>query len=292
MLILISDAFDDALPKMLEKYGEVTDDKSRLAEATVCLIRSATKCTPEWIDSATNLKLIIRGGVGMDNIDREYAASKGVKSVNTAAASAIAVAEIAMALMLTVPCNIIPGHVGMRQGQWLKKKLKRTELYKKTLGIIGLGNIGTEVAKRAKAFGMEVIAYRLSDAASEYGEVLTSLDDLYARADFISLHVPQTPDTVNMINTDSIAKMKDGVIIVNTGRGKCVAEDDMVAALKSKKVRGYATDVWYSDPPAPECPILEAPNTVMTPHIGASTKECMGRIGEVACSIIEDFVKA
>jgi phosphoglycerate dehydrogenase-like enzyme len=291
MLILISDAFDDKLPKRLARFGEVTDDKARLAEADVALVRSKTKCTPEWLDQAANLKLIIRGGVGMDNIDREYAKSKGIESVNTAAASAIAVAELAMALMMAVPNNLIPGHIGLTKGEWLKKQLKRTELYKKTLGLIGLGNIATETAKRAKAFGMEVIAFRKSGKPSEFAEVVSSLDDLYARADFVSLHVPQTAETVNMINAASIAKMKDQVIIVNTGRGKCVEENDLVAALESGKVRAYATDVWYSDPPAEDCPILKAPNVVMTPHIGASTKENMGRIGEVAEGIIEDFLK-
>jgi D-3-phosphoglycerate dehydrogenase len=289
MLILISDAFDEALPKRLAEFGEVTDDKARLPEAAIALVRSATKCTPEWLDQAKSLKLIIRGGVGMDNIDREYAASKGIKSVNTAAASAIAVAELAMALMLSVPNNILPGHAGLKEGQWLKKQLKRTELYKKTLGLIGIGNIGTEVAIRAKAFGMEVIAHRASGKPSDVAEIV-SLDDLYTRSDFISLHVPQTDLTVGMINTESIGKMKDGVIVVNTGRGKCVVEEDMAAALSSGKVRAYATDVWYKDPPEPTSPILSAPNVVMTPHIGASTKENMGRIGDVAISIIRDFL--
>ncbi len=289
MLILISDAFDDALPKRLSEFGEVTDDKGRLSEANIALVRSATKCTPEWLDQAESLKLIIRGGVGMDNIDREYAASKGIKSVNTAAASAVAVAELAMALMLAVPNNILPGHTGLKEGQWLKKQLKRTELFKKTLGLIGIGNIATEVAIRAKAFGMEVIAHRASGKPSDEAQIV-SLDDLYARADFISLHTPLNDQTNGMINSESIAKMKDGVIVVNTGRGKCVVEADIAAALESGKVRAYATDVWYKDPPDPESPILSAPNVVMTPHFGASTKENMGRIGDVAVSIIREFI--
>lgn len=290
MLILLSDAFDDALPEKLAEFGEVTVDKSRLPEAKIVLVRSKTKCTKEWIDGAPELKLIIRGGVGMDNIDREYAHSKGIKTINTAAASAIAVAELAMALMLAVPNNILPGHEGLKKGEWLKKQLKRTELYKKTLGLIGMGNIACEVAKRAKAFGMEVIAYRQSGSPSDFAQVVGSLDELLAQSDYISLHTPLTDKTDKMINTESIAKMKDGVIIVNTGRGKCVNEQDMTEALKNGKVRAYATDVWYSDPPPDDCPILTAPNTVMTPHIGASTKENMGRIGDVAYGIIKDFL--
>lgn len=290
MLILISDAFDDKLPKMLEKLGEVTDDKSKLDQADVVLVRSATKCTKEWIDQAKNLKLIIRGGVGMDNIDREYATSKGIKTMNTAAASAIAVAELTMALMLAAPSNVVPGHQGMAHGQWLKKQLKRTELYKKTLGLIGMGNIASEVAKRAKAFGMEIIAYRQSGKPTDYADVV-SLDELLSRSDFISLHVPLNAETENIINAETIDKMKDDVIIVNTGRGRCINEFDLVDALNTGKVAAYCTDVWCSDPPGQECPILTAPNTVMTPHIGASTKENMGRVGEVAFSIIEDFFK-
>jgi len=290
MLILIADAFDEALPKKLLQFGEVTDDINRLPEAEVVLIRSKTKCTQEWIDGAPKLKLIIRGGVGMDNIDREYASSKGITSINTAAASAIAVAELAFALMLAAPNHIVPAHNGMKDGQWLKKQLKRTELYGKTLGLIGIGNIGTEVAKRAKVFGMKVIAYRASGKPSEHAEVVQNIDDLFAQADYISLHTPLTDQTKGIINADAIAKMKDGVIIVNAGRGKCVVEEDMKQALEKGKVKVYATDVWYSDPPDPSSPILTAPNTVMTPHIGSNTKENMGRIGDIAVQIIADYI--
>ena len=290
MLILLSDAFDNEAPKKLARFGEVTDDKSRLAEADIVLVRSKTKCTKEWIDQAENCKLIIRGGVGMDNIDREYAKQKGIKAINTAAASAIAVAELAMALMLAVPNYVVQGHEGMKEGKWLKKELKRTELYGKTLGLLGMGNIATEVAKRAAAFGMKVIAFRKSGAPSEFAEVKATLDELLTEADYISLHMPFTPETDKIINTESIIKMKDGVIIVNTGRGKCVDEDALAEALAQRKVRGYATDVWYSDPPDVGSPILSAPNVVMTPHIGASTSENMGRIIEIAMDIIESFV--
>ena len=291
MLILISDAFDNVLPGKLTQFGEVTDDQARLPEADIVLIRSKTKCTKEWIDRATNLKLIIRGGVGMNNIDREYAASKGIKSINTAAASAIAVAELSFALMLAVPNRLIEGHNGMKDGKWLKKELKRTELFGKTLGLLGIGNIGTEVAKRAAAFGMKVIAYRQSDKPSDYAEVVANVDELYARADYISIHLPLNDGSKGMIDAAAIAKMKDGVIIVNTGRGKVVIEPDLAAALTAGKVAAYATDVWYSDPPADDCPLLHAPNVIMTPHIGASTKENMGRIGEIAVQIISEFIK-
>ncbi|MDP8222305.1 MAG: NAD(P)-dependent oxidoreductase [Candidatus Lernaella stagnicola] len=292
MLILISDAFDDALPSKLARFGEVTDDKARLPEADIVLVRSATKCRREWIDEATSLKLIIRGGVGMDNIDREYAHSKGIQTTNTAQASAIAVAELTLALMLSIPCNIVPGNESMHERKWLKKQLKRTELYGKTLGLIGLGNIGTEVAKRAKAFGMHVIAQRKTGKPSDHAIVVTRAEELFEKADFISVHVPLTPETENMINAETIAMMKDGVIIINTGRGKTVKEDDLAAALESGKVRAYGTDVYYSDPPAEDCPLYDAPNVVMTPHIGASSKENLARVGDVAVLKIEEFLRS
>ena len=288
MKILISDAFDPTLPEKLERFGEVTEDKDRLPEVDVVLVRSKTKCTREYIDSAPNLKLIIRGGVGLDNIDVEYARSKGIRVYNTASASAIAVAEMAMALMVAVPTRLIEAHTSMKEGRWAKKELKRTELHGKTLGLVGAGNIGTEVGRRAAAFGMEVIAYDPLLKTHEF-ITLVPLTELFERSDYISLHVPLTEETRGMINSETIGAMKDGVVIVNTARGQCVVEEDMARALESGKVRAYATDVWYSDPPDPSSPILSAPNVIMTPHIGASSRENMLRIGEVVVKLLEDF---
>lgn len=290
MKILISDAFDPSLPGRLEKYGEVTDDKSQVAEADVVLIRSKTKCTKEYIDGAPNLKLIIRGGVGLDNVDLDYAAEKGITVHNTPAASSVAVAELAFAQMLAVPNNLIQGHNTMKEGKWEKKALKRTELMGKTLGLIGIGRIATEVAKRAIVFGMKVIAYDKYVDKSDFAEMKT-LDEIYAQSDYISLHTPLTDETRGMINKDAIAKMKDGVVIVNSGRGKCIDEDDVAEALKSGKIGTYATDVWTSDPPPPESPILSAPNVQMTPHLGASSKENLLRIGDIIVDILENFPK-
>jgi D-3-phosphoglycerate dehydrogenase len=290
MKILISDAFDPALPAKLEVFGEVTDDKDRLPEVDAVLVRSKTKCTREYIDEAKSLRLIIRGGVGLDNIDVEYARSKGIQVFNTAEASAVAVAELAFALMISVPTRLVEGHLGMTHREWLKKSLKRTELMGKTLGLIGAGNIGTELARRAIAFGMRVIAFDPLIKNHECVD-LVSLEDLFAEADYISLHVPLTDSTREMINSETIAQLKAGVVIVNTARGKCVSEKDMVAALESGKVRAYATDVWYSDPPDESCPLYSAPNVIMTPHLGASTVENMLRIGDVVVRILEDFAQ-
>ena len=290
MLILISDAFSPDLPERLKKFGEVTDDKDRAAEADVVLIRSKTKCTKEYIDAAPNLKMVIRGGVGLDNVDLDYAKEKGVAVHNTPDASSVAVAEIAFALMLAVPTRVIEGHNGMREGKWLKKELKRSELYKKTLGLVGIGRIGTEVALRAKAFGMKVIAFDKYVDKSEHAELKGSLDELLAEADYISLHTPLTDETRGMVNKDLIAKMKDGAVIVNSSRGKVVNEQDVADALESGKLRAYATDVWYSDPPE-DSPIVKAPNVVLTPHLGASTKENMGRIGDIIVEKLTAFSK-
>ena len=290
MKILISDAFDPLLPAKLEVFGEITDDKDRLAEMDVVLVRSKTKCTREYIDEAKNLRLIIRGGVGLDNIDVEYARSKGIQVFNTAEASAVAVAELAFALMVAVPTRMVEGHIGMANHEWLKKSLKRTELMGKTLGLIGAGNIGTELARRAIAFGMRVIAY---DPLLKNHECvdLVSLEELFVEADYISLHVPLTDSTREMFNAETIAQLKDGVVIVNTARGQCVSEKDMAAALESGKVRAYATDVWYSDPPDESCPLFDAPNVIMTPHLGASSRENMLRIGDVVVRILEDVAQ-
>jgi D-3-phosphoglycerate dehydrogenase len=288
MKILISDAFDPSLPAKLEAFGEVIDDKQRLPEVDVVLVRSKTECTRDYIDQAVNLRLIIRGGVGLDNIDVEYARSKGIQVFNTAEASAVAVAELAFALMIAVPTRMVEGHESMKKREWLKKQLKRTELMGKTLGLVGAGNIGTELARRAIAFGMRVIAYDPLLKSHECVD-LVSLDELFSQSDYISLHVPLTNTTRGMFNADTIANLKDGVVIINTSRGACVVEDDVVEALKTGKLRAYATDVYSSDPPDVSCPLYDAPNAILTPHLGASSSENMLRIGDVVVRILEDF---
>ncbi|MFH1652766.1 MAG: hydroxyacid dehydrogenase [Pseudomonadota bacterium] len=292
MKILISDAFDPGLSDKLKQFGDVTDDKGELSTANVVLVRSKTKCTREYIDSAPNLKIIIRGGVGLDNVDKEYAKQKGIEVYNTPTASAVAVAELAFALMLSIPNRIIEGNNSMHEKKWLKKELKRTELMGKTLGLIGLGNIATEVAKRAKAFGMNVIAFRKSGKPSEYADVKKSLEEVLKASDYISLHTPLTDETKGMINKKSIALMKDKAVLINAGRGKCIVESDVVEALKSGKLSCYATDVYESDPPPESSPLYDAPNVIMTPHIGSSSKENLLRIGDCVLEILEKCLSA
>ena len=291
MLILISDAFDSSLADRLSTFGEVTDDKSRMADAQVILIRSKTTCNREYIDKAKNLKLIIRGGVGIDNIDKEYAESKGIVVRNTPKASSIAVAELAFAHMLSVPNRIVEGHISMADGKWIKKELNRTELYEKILCLVGLGNISKEVAKRAAAFGMKVVAYDKYIDSSDLAEMKKTLKEAVKDADYISMHLPLTPETEGIMNEDVISSFNKIPVIINTGRGSCINSDDMKAALEADKIRAYATDVWPKDPPDADCVLLNTKNVFMTPHLGASSAENLLRIGTEAYSIVEELVK-
>lgn len=285
MKILICDAFDPSLPELLKKHGEVTADINELPNATVALVRSKTKGDRDFIDKGKSLKLIIRGGVGLDNIDVKYAREKNIEVRNTAEASSIAVAELAFAMMIAVPNRLVEANISMQAGKWIKKELKRTELYGKILGIIGCGRIGTELARRAKAFGMMVVGYDPSVDVSEDILIKPTLEDMLPICDYISIHTPLTDRTRGFLNKDTIARMKNGVVIINTGRGKCVIEADVVEALKSGKIGFYANDVWYSDPPE-STPLIGAPNTLLAPHIGASTNENLLRIGKAVDRII------
>jgi len=284
MTILLADAFLPDLPKRLSVFGEVVSDMKRLADAEIIIVRSKTRVDKAMIDAAPALKYIIRGGVGVDTIDVDYAKAKGILVDNTPEASSLAVAELAFALMLVMPNNIVKADVSMKEGKWLKKDLERTELCGKTLGLVGIGRIAREVAVRAAAFGMKVIAYDKYVAVSDAAR-MTSLDEVFAASDYISLHTPLTDETKGMINKGSIAKMKDGIRLVNTCRGQVVVEADIAEALASGKVAGYATDVFYKEPPEGS-PLLTAPNVILTPHLGASTAENLLRL----CDSIESRV--
>jgi D-3-phosphoglycerate dehydrogenase len=288
MLILLSDAFDSGLPDKLKKFGEITDDKSRVPEAEVILIRSKTKVTKEYIDSAPNLKLVIRGGVGLDNVDLVYANEKGITVHNTAAASSIAVAELAFTLMIAITNHVTKADKSMHEGEWLKKEMKRTELYQKTLGIIGMGRIGTELAKRAIAFEMSVVAYDPFVKSSDFAEMKPTAKEVYHISDYVSLHLPLTDETKGIINSESLKDFKDGAYLINTGRGKTIVEADVAEALKNGKLKAFGNDVWYSDPPE-NTVLTDAPNVTMIPHLGASTSENLLRIGDIIEELIEDY---
>lgn len=268
----------DELPKHVEDLDAI-------------IIRSATKVRKEFIDAAKNLKVIGRAGVGLDNVDVEYAKSKGIKVLNTPGATSISVAELVIGLILAVMRKIAYADREMRHGKWPKKKCKGIEMYGKTLGIIGIGRIGREVAKRARAFGMKIIYYdvfKLDDrTANELGVEYRDLDDLIGEADVITLHVPLLPETKHMINAERIAKMKDGAIVINAARGGVVDEDALYEALKSGKLYGAALDV-YEHEPLKESKLFELDNIVLTPHIGAQAKEGQTRAGiEIAQKVAE-----
>ncbi len=278
MLILLADAFAPDLPGRLSAYGEVSSDMARLGEAEVLIVRSKTKVNASMMDAAPKLKYIIRGGVGVDTIDVEYAKSKKILVDNTPEASSVAVAELAFALMLALPNRIPLADASTKDGKWLKKELERTELAGKTLGLIGMGRIAREVSIRAKAFGMRIVATDNKVPSSECAQMM-SFGEVLESADYISIHTPLTEQTRAMFNAATIARMKPGARLINTARGQIVDEADVAAALRSGALAGYAADVYDREPPEGS-PLLSAPNTVFTPHLGASTEENLLRLGD------------
>ncbi|MCQ2398448.1 MAG: NAD(P)-binding domain-containing protein [Sphaerochaetaceae bacterium] len=286
MLILISDAFDASLEGKLKAFGDVTTDKTKACDADVILVRAKTICDKAYIDGLKNCKLIIRGGVGIDNIDKAYAESKGIIVKNTPKASSIAVAELTFALMLSAPNHIVEYHNGLKNGQWLKT-IKRTELYGKTLGLLGIGNIATKVAERAKAFGMNVVAYDKYVSSSAVATLVPSVEEAVKDADYISIHMPLTDETKGMFNASLFAKMNKHPVIINAARGNIVDADAMVKALEDGSVSWYCADVYPSDPPAEDYPILKAEHVTLTPHVGANSVENLLRIGDEICETLK-----
>ena len=275
--------------EVVEAYGSSPAKVLELVKDVHAIaVRSETKITAEVIAAAPLLKVVGRAGVGVDNVDVEAATERGVIVMNTPSGNTVATAELTFTHILCGARPVPQAAASMREGKWDRKSFSGIELFKKTLGIVGLGRIGTEVAKRAQAFGMTVLAYDPYLKEHPIAQ-LVSLDDLVAKADVISLHLPLTDETRGMVNAAFIAQLKDGVILINTGRGKCVVDADVAAALTSGKLRAYGTDVWPSDPPPADCPLLTAPNVFMAPHIGASSKENLGRIGDEVVLILQDF---
>ena len=267
---------------------------NHVGDLDAIIVRSATKVRKELIDAAKNLKVIGRAGVGLDNIDVEYARSKGIKVINTPGATSISVAELTIGLILAVMRKIAYADRETRKGAWPKKKCKGIEMYGKTMGIVGIGRIGREVAKRAKAFGMRVIYYDVyrpsEEQERELGVEYRELEELLSEADVVSLHLPLTPETKHLINGERIAKMKDGAILINAARGGIVDEEALYEALKSGKLYGAALDV-YENEPLRESKLFELDNVVLTPHIGAQAKEGQTRAGvEIAEKIAEELL--
>jgi D-3-phosphoglycerate dehydrogenase / 2-oxoglutarate reductase len=271
-----------------------TNPDQHLHDADALIVRSAVKADKAMIAKAPQLKVIGRAGVGVDNVDVEAATSRGVVVMNTPGANAVAVAEHTIGLMIALARMTPRADETTRAGKWEKKSLQGTQLFRKTLGIVGLGRIGVEVAARAAAMGMRVVAFDpfvSQQTAHALGVELTSLDGLYAASDYITLHVGLNEQTTGMINRESIAKMKRGVRIVNCARGELVREDELAEALNSGQVGGAAVDVFTVEPPK-NTPLLSAKNLIATPHIGGSTDEAQAAVGTQIAAQVREFLKS
>jgi D-3-phosphoglycerate dehydrogenase / 2-oxoglutarate reductase len=297
--ILVTDGMDKESVQTLKDLGHEVivqffapkELKEQIKKFNVLIVRSATKVKKEIIDSALeteNLKMIIRGGVGVDNIDVSYAESKGIKVRNTPKASSQAVAELALGHIFALVRFIGIANVTMREGKWNKKHYEGIELFGKTLGIIGFGRIGQELAKKAYALGMKIIYNDVLGPTKEYSNyTFVSLDQLLADSDFISLHIAGNENESPLIGETEFAKMKDGVYIINCARGNVIDEDALLNALNSGKLSGAGLDV-FSEEPSKNLKLINHEKVSVTPHIGASTKEAQKRIGQEIISIIKE----
>ena len=264
-----------------------------LESADALIVRSAVQADAELISGAKKLRVIGRAGVGVDNIDLDAATRQGIAVMNTPGANAVAVAEQTMGMMLAMARHLCRADALMHAGRWEKKSLQGTELRGKTLGIAGLGRIGMEVARRARAFGMVLVAHDpfvSAGVAKEQGIRLTSLDELYAAADYITLHVGLTPQTTGMINQASLKKMKKGVRLVNCARGELVHEADLVEALKQGHVAAAALDV-FAEEPLKQSPLQAMENVILTPHTGGSTYEAQEAVGIQIAQQVKEYLK-
>ena len=301
MKIVIAEKLSPAAVEELQEPGwtvltaEQLDGKlaEHLGSADALIVRSAVQADAKLLESAKKLRVIGRAGVGVDNIDLEAATHKGIAVMNTPGANAVAVAEQTLGMMLAMARHISRADALTHAGKWEKKSLQGTELRGKTLGIVGLGRIGMEVARRARAFAMEIVAHDpfVSIAvAKEQGIRLLALEELYANSDYITLHVALTPQTNAMINRDSIKKMKKGVRLVNCARGELVNESDLAQALQEGHVAAAAIDVFAEEPPK-NSPLLGLQNVVLTPHTGGSTYEAQDAVGVQIAQQVKEYLK-
>jgi len=290
MKILIVDGLDRTAVEILRKGNDVDvrdlDGKGLLAaipEYHALVVRSRTKVTKEVLSRATRLKVVGRAGVGVDNIDVDEATARKIVVVNAPTASTVSVAELAIGQMISLLRHLPEADRSVKAGKWEKSKLEGRELFGKTLGLLGSGRIGAEVAKRAQAFGMPVIAYDPylpKAAASAVGIRLVDKDALFRDADVLSIHAALTPETRGLVNASELAMMRPNAILVNCARGEIVDERALAEALRARKISGAAIDVFATEPPSGS-PLLEAPNVVFTPHLGASTAEGQSRAGAI-----------
>jgi D-3-phosphoglycerate dehydrogenase len=288
--ILIADGLNESGKSLLRHEAQVDDFTGISAEELLreidnydaLVVRSRTRVTPAVFDAAGRLKVVGRAGVGVDNIDLAAATTHGVTVVNAPLSTTLAVAEQTLALMLALARQVPRADATMKAGQWIKKELEGVELYGKVLGIVGLGHIGSEVARRAAAMGMAVLGYDAlipEEVIRQRGAQPVALQELYARSDFISLHLPLTPETRGMVNGQSLGAMKRGVRLICTARGGIIDETDLLGALETGQVAGAALDVFAKEPPGLTA-LVAHPKVVATPHISAQTAEAQNRASE------------
>jgi len=301
--VLASDPLDKAAVAAMRDAGLDVDEKTDLsteqlkqeiAAYDAIVVRSATMVRADVIDAADRLKLVVRAGVGLDNVDVSYAEGKGVIVRNTPAASSNSVAELALGHILSLARRIGRGTVSMTSGQWEKKALKGVEIDGKTLGVVGIGRIGQALARKAAALGMRILAHDAYVAVSPIPELvqMVSLDELLAESDFVSLHIPYDPTVGATIGAQQIAAMKNTAYLVNCARGGVVDEAALVDALKDGTLAGAALDVFETEPPAGDHALWEQKNISLTPHIGASTVEAQARVGEEAARVVIEFARS
>jgi len=295
--VLITDGLEKEGIEIINAAGEAVNKKGIEADELLqvigeydgLIVRGRTKVTKEVFEAAKNLKAVGRAGVGVDNIDLAAAKEHGVTVVNAPTSTTIAVAELAFGLMLALVREIPRGDASMKQEQWIKKDLMGKEIYGKTLGIVGYGNIGRRLSKYAQALGMKVICYnrrRDLDEVRSTGAEPVTLEEIYAQSDIISFHLPLNADSKYMVNDETFARMKDGVLIVDVARGGVIEEAALLRALESGKVAGAALDVFEKEPPV-DWAIAKHPKVIAVPHIGGQTEEAQLRVaGDIASEVM------
>ena len=298
MKILISDKSSPKCAEILKQNGHQVDENFGLAPEELkqiigqydgLVVRSATKVTAEIIDAASNLKVIGRAGAGVDNIDVAYASEKGILVMNTPGANTNAVVELTIGYMFNLARNLYESSKTMKAGMWEKKKLTGSEIMGKTLGVIGYGKIGRQVAIKSRCLGMDVVCYDPyvgREIIDQFGvKLMADMEHVLSQSDYISIHVPKTPETTDLINKAAFQKMKKGAFLINCARGGIVNEEDLLWALEEGIVAGAAVDVYPAEPPT-DLRVVKHPNVICSPHIGAASKEAQDN---VSIMIAEQF---
>lgn len=308
MKVLVSDTLSEVGVKIFQETPGIEVDvitglspeelKEIIGKYNALVIRSDTKVTKDIIMAASNLKVIGRAGIGLDNVDIPVASRQGIVVMNTPYGNTVTTAEHTIAMIMALSRNIPQATASLKDGKWEKKKLKGRELFNKTLGLIGAGNIGGIVADRAKGLKMKVIIYDpyiKPETIEELGIESVSLDELLKRSDYVTIHTPKTDETTNLINKETLAKMRKGAMLINCARGGIVNEDDLYEALKSGHLWGAAIDVFSTEPPGKN-KLLELNNFICTPHLGASTSEAQVNVArdvaeQIVAYLLEGTVK-